>query len=92
MVSRGSQRDPRMFVPRRRVCHVSRTLYYIWTRWDGEHKGKCVDVNALAFVNGGVRIALDLVTLALPISQIRSLQLGLRKKIFSGAMLSVGLM
>ena len=62
------------------------------TQWDGEHQGKCVDVNALAFANAGLCIVLDLVTLGLPISQVVKLQLSLRKKFWVTAMLSVGLM
>ncbi|PVH78466.1 hypothetical protein DL98DRAFT_656171 [Cadophora sp. DSE1049] len=73
------------------VCTMCRPLYYVWTQWDGEHQGKCVDVNALAFANAGLCIVLDLVTLGLPITQVVKLQLSIGKKIWVTAMLSVGL-
>ncbi|KAH6714062.1 hypothetical protein BKA61DRAFT_689549 [Leptodontidium sp. MPI-SDFR-AT-0119] len=73
------------------VCTICRPLYYMWTQWEGEHEGSCIDMNTLAFANAGIGILLDLVTLGLPISQIRRLQLGLRKKIAVSSMLSVGI-
>ncbi|KAL2069519.1 hypothetical protein VTL71DRAFT_14198 [Oculimacula yallundae] len=73
------------------VCFLCRPVYYIWTQWDGEHQGKCLDIKLLAFLNAGAGIFMDLVTLALPLKQIHKLQLKLKKRIAVGSMLSVGL-
>ncbi|KAI5456755.1 hypothetical protein BGZ63DRAFT_517585 [Mariannaea sp. PMI_226] len=63
---------------------------YFWTKWDGEHTGKCMDINAIAWSNSGISIALDIWMLAIPISQLKSLNLDWRKKVGVGLMFSVG--
>jgi hypothetical protein len=72
------------------VCLVCRPVSYVWNQCDGEHPGHCGNVNALAFSSAGVSIALDIFTLALPITQIWKLHLGLKKKIGVALMFSVG--
>lgn len=72
------------------VCLVCRPVSFVWNQWDGEHVGHCGDLNALAFANAGVSIFLDVVTLALPITQIWNLHLTLKKKIGVMLMFSVG--
>jgi hypothetical protein len=63
-----------------------------WEQWDGEHHGRCLDVNIFAKIHGGINIALDFITLALPISQIWKLQMSLRRKMAVMLMFSVGLL
>lgn len=63
---------------------------YLWTRWDGEHQGKCIDINAVAWAHAGISIVLDVWVLVIPLSQLRLLKLDWRKKIGVGLMFSVG--
>lgn len=63
---------------------------FYWKRWDGEHSGKCINVNALAWSNAAISIALDLWMLGIPIYQLTKLQMQLKKKIFVGMMFCVG--
>ncbi|KAH7124810.1 hypothetical protein B0J13DRAFT_565654 [Dactylonectria estremocensis] len=65
-------------------------ISYLWTRWDGEHQGKCIDINAVAWAHAGISIALDVWVLVVPLSQLRLLKLDWRKKIGVGLMFSVG--
>ncbi|KAH7141136.1 hypothetical protein EDB81DRAFT_799470 [Dactylonectria macrodidyma] len=65
-------------------------ISYLWTRWDGEHQGKCIDINAVAWAHAGISIALDVWVLVVPLSQLRHLKLDWRKKIGVGLMFSVG--
>lgn len=65
-------------------------ITYSWTQWDGEHSGTCKNVNAIAFSNGAISIALDCIIVALPASIVWKLQLGLKKKIGVILMLGVG--
>ncbi|CAI6337607.1 unnamed protein product [Periconia digitata] len=63
---------------------------FAWTQWDGIHEGKCMNVNMFAYIHAGVGIALDLFSLALPVTQIWNLQLSMRKKIGVLMMFGVG--
>jgi hypothetical protein len=63
---------------------------YFWTKWDGEHKGKCIGINVMAWVNAGMGILLDFWMLALPFSQIYGLQLHWKKKVGVALMFTVG--
>ncbi|KAH6949727.1 hypothetical protein BKA56DRAFT_606817 [Ilyonectria sp. MPI-CAGE-AT-0026] len=63
---------------------------YLWTRWDGEHQGKCVDINAVAWAHAAISVALDVWVLVIPLSQLMHLKLDWRKKIGVGLMFSVG--
>ncbi|KAM6508539.1 hypothetical protein FALCPG4_018379 [Fusarium falciforme] len=65
-------------------------ISYFWTNWDGEHEGSCVNLNAIAWANSGISIALDIWMLAIPLSQLKALNLGWRKKIGAGMMFSLG--
>ena len=46
----------------------------------------------MSLANGGINIMLDIVTLALPISQIWGLQMETRRKVAVISMMSVGLL
>nr|XP_036587682.1 CFEM domain-containing protein [Colletotrichum truncatum]KAF6798624.1 CFEM domain-containing protein [Colletotrichum truncatum] len=65
-------------------------ISFYWTKWDLEHTGKCLDINAIAWANAGISIVLDFWMLALPLSQIRGLNLHWKKKIGVAMMFFVG--
>ncbi|PHH72014.1 hypothetical protein CDD80_4829 [Ophiocordyceps camponoti-rufipedis] len=63
---------------------------YYWWRWDGEHTGRCIDMNAMAWSNAAISIALDVWMLAIPLWQLRSLKLDWKKKAGVAMMFCVG--
>lgn len=63
---------------------------YNWTRWDGEHEGKCIDIAALTWSNAIVSIAFDVWMLAIPLSQLRKLKLHWKRKVGVALMFIVG--
>ncbi|TLD11905.1 hypothetical protein PspLS_11259 [Pyricularia sp. CBS 133598] len=65
-------------------------ISYFWTKWDGEHQGTCVDINAVAWSNAGISIALDIWMLAVPLSQLQALRLNWKKKVGVALMFCVG--
>lgn len=65
-------------------------ISHYWNSWDGEHKGKCISINALAWANAAISIALDIWMLALPLSQVFSLKLAWKKKVSVALMFFVG--
>lgn len=67
-----------------------RPMSFFWTRWDGQHQGHCINVNAVGWANAGISIALDFWMLALPLSQLQGLQLHWKKKIGVALMFFVG--
>ncbi|KAH7316855.1 CFEM domain-containing protein [Stachybotrys elegans] len=66
-------------------------ISYFWTRWDGLHEGKCVNVNILGQLNAGSNIILDVWVLVVPLWQLRGLQLDWKKKLGVSLMFSTGL-
>jgi hypothetical protein len=68
-------------------CHP---ISFYWESWDGEHQGTCLNVNGLGWSNAVISIALDTWMLALPISQLVSLQLHWKKKVGVAMMFVVG--
>lgn len=69
-----------------------RPLNFFWLGWDGEHQGVCWDLNALGWAHASINIGLDLWMLALPASQIWSLNMPLRQKARVLAMFSFGIL
>ncbi|EXA30589.1 hypothetical protein FOVG_18045 [Fusarium oxysporum f. sp. pisi HDV247] len=65
-------------------------ISYSWTKWDGEHEGTCLNLNAIGWANAAISIALDLWMLAIPLWCLRSLTLHWKKKIGVAAMFMVG--
>lgn len=65
-------------------------ISFFWQSWDGEHHGKCLNINAIAWANASISIALDLWMLAIPMSQLRTLKLHWKKKIGVALMFCVG--
>ncbi|KAM6513579.1 hypothetical protein FALCPG4_015970 [Fusarium falciforme] len=65
-------------------------ISYFWNQWDGLHKGKCMDINAILWSHASFSVALDLWMLAVPLWQLRSLQLHWKKKVGVAFMFGVG--
>ncbi|KAI1344721.1 CFEM domain-containing protein [Xylariaceae sp. FL0016] len=65
-------------------------ISYNWTNWRGEGGGTCANVNAIAWANACVSIALDIWMLALPLSQLSELKLHWKKKVGVALMFCVG--
>ncbi|OLN85861.1 hypothetical protein CCHL11_05392 [Colletotrichum chlorophyti] len=65
-------------------------ISYYWTRWDNEHQGTCININAVAWANAVISIVLDLWMLYLPLSKIRTLNLHWWKKLAVTLMFCVG--
>ncbi len=65
-------------------------MSFFWTHWDGEHEGKCMNINAIAWANAGISIALDFWMLAIPLAQLKALNLQWKKKIGVALMFIVG--
>lgn len=63
---------------------------HFWTHWDGEHKGKCLNSNAIAWSNAIISIVLDFWMLGIPLAQIRSINLNWKKKVGVVLMFMVG--
>jgi hypothetical protein len=69
---------------------VCSPVSFSWTQWDGEHTGKCINNNSLAFSHAAHSILIDFITLSLPFTQIWRLHLAMKKKIGVLLMFSVG--
>ncbi|KAG7284915.1 hypothetical protein NEMBOFW57_009530 [Staphylotrichum longicolle] len=65
-------------------------ISFFWEHWDGEHEGSCLNINAIAWANAGISIALDFWMLAIPLAQLKALNLHWKKKIGVGFMFGVG--
>ncbi|KEF52895.1 uncharacterized protein A1O9_10800 [Exophiala aquamarina CBS 119918] len=65
-------------------------LSYAWTHWDGEHHGRCQNVNAQGWAAAVINIVIDIVILVLPLKLITKLNLHWKKKLQISIMLSVG--
>ncbi|TQN72259.1 Satratoxin biosynthesis SC1 cluster protein 4 [Colletotrichum shisoi] len=65
-------------------------ISFYWSRWDGEEKGTCININAVPWGNAIISIALDLWVLFLPLSRVRTLNLHWWKKIAVTLMFCVG--
>ncbi|OSS45433.1 hypothetical protein B5807_10410 [Epicoccum nigrum] len=51
-----------------------------WEHWDGEHHGKCINLNADAWCSAAGNIVLDLIVVVLPMGQLRKLLMSRRRK------------
>nr|XP_036589405.1 CFEM domain-containing protein [Colletotrichum truncatum]KAF6801410.1 CFEM domain-containing protein [Colletotrichum truncatum] len=65
-------------------------ISFYWTRWDGQQRGTCIDINAVAWANAIISILLDVWMLLLPLSGIRTLNLHWWKKLAVSMMFCVG--
>ncbi|KAF6823511.1 CFEM domain-containing protein [Colletotrichum plurivorum] len=80
------------------VCFFFATMFqcwpisYTWTRWDGEHQGRCHDINLQTWIHASVNITLDVVVVGMPISQIVRLNWRWKQKLGAGMMFAVALL
>lgn len=58
--------------------------------WDRDIKGRCLDINAVAYANSGSAIAQDIIILVLPLASVRKLKTNKYRKIAVGIMFAVG--
>ncbi|OAQ79369.1 extracellular membrane protein, 8-cysteine region, CFEM [Purpureocillium lilacinum] len=65
-------------------------ISYYWTQWVEDRPGKCIDINAAGWVHGSVNVAVDIWLLAIPLSQIRRLELHWKKKVGVAIMFLTG--
>jgi hypothetical protein len=65
-------------------------INYYWLQYAEEGSGKCVNINALAWTNAIISIALDIWMLVLPLYEVFHLQLSWRSKISVAIMFFVG--
>ncbi|GAO15279.1 hypothetical protein UVI_02041030 [Ustilaginoidea virens] len=63
---------------------------YLWTRWDQEHDGTCLDINAIVLSNAVIGIAIDCWILAIPMWQLNGLNMQWRQKLSVAAMFLLG--
>lgn len=63
---------------------------FFWTQYVERSSGHCVNVNAFGWTNATISLAIDIWMLAIPISQIRKLQLHWTKKVGAGIMFLLG--
>ncbi|KAI2628239.1 hypothetical protein GGS21DRAFT_492888 [Xylaria nigripes] len=61
-------------------------ISHFWTSWDGEHKGHCINNNAIFWAGAFVVIAIDIWIILIPLPFIAKLKLSLRKRILSAIM------
>ena len=71
-------------------CNPLASMDSTWNR--SPHHESCIDNNTLAWANAGVSIGLDLWMIAIPLSQIRKLQLDWKRKVGAAMMFSVGIL
>ncbi|KAF5562965.1 integral membrane protein PTH11 [Fusarium phyllophilum] len=63
---------------------------YFWLKWDGEHKGTCMNSTAIGWANASISVAMDVWMLAVPLWYLRKLKLHWKKKVGVAAMFIVG--
>ncbi|KAJ3533547.1 hypothetical protein NM208_g7937 [Fusarium decemcellulare] len=54
---------------------------YTWTNWDGEHKGRCTDLNAQTYAFAAFNMGCDIIILILPLKELSRLQVKGNQKI-----------
>lgn len=65
-------------------------ISYFWQKWDGEHKGQCANINIITSCNAAISIVVDFWMLAVPLAQLKGLNLDWKKKVGVGMMFCVG--
>jgi hypothetical protein len=61
-----------------------------WQRWDGEHHGKCINLNAFGWFSSLFNILLEAIIIYLPFSRLRGLRMTQGKRYIIGLMLVSG--
>ncbi|KAF3032863.1 hypothetical protein E8E12_003003 [Didymella heteroderae] len=51
-----------------------------WEHWDGEHHGRCIDLNADAWCSAAANIVLDLIVILLPMRELKDLRMNRWRK------------
>jgi len=51
-----------------------------WLHWDGEHHGKCINLNVEGWASGACNIAYDVIIIGLPLPILAKLKMKRRKK------------
>ncbi|VUC25935.1 unnamed protein product [Clonostachys rosea] len=64
---------------------------YFWNKWDGEHEGHCINVNAMVWASSICAIIFDFWLFFVPVPFILQLQLSWRKKLLISVMLVTGI-
>ncbi|KAF7187451.1 Satratoxin biosynthesis SC1 cluster protein 4 [Pseudocercospora fuligena] len=64
---------------------------YAWLRWDGTHKGTCVEFDKIAWPAAAINIVLDLMVIGLPFPQLWKMKMNKRKKLQVMIMFGTGL-
>ncbi|KAH8726472.1 hypothetical protein GQ44DRAFT_163115 [Phaeosphaeriaceae sp. PMI808] len=65
-------------------------IHYFWTKWDGMHKGTCLQINVITASNAAISIALDFWILGIPLWQLWGLKMHWKKKVGVAMMFCVG--
>lgn len=66
-------------------------ISHYWTYWDGvDTGGKCFNINALAWANAAISIAVDLWMLGIPLFQVAKLNMSRKRKVAVSLMFMVG--
>ncbi|KAH0023302.1 hypothetical protein KCU78_g5483, partial [Aureobasidium melanogenum] len=58
-----------------------RPVNVAWLKWDGEHHGKCLDLNADGWASASINIIIDLIVIVLPIKQLTMLNMSWQRKL-----------
>lgn len=69
---------------------VCKPISYLWTQWDGLHDGECLSDAAYVWTNAASNIAFDIWILAIPLWEVRKLQLHWKKKLGVALMFGLG--
>lgn len=66
---------------------------YFWRQWvEDSYQGQCVNYLMPSYIYAAFGIALDVFIMAIPLSQLRKLNMGWKKKLSVGMMFSVGIL
>jgi hypothetical protein len=72
------------------IIFYCRPISMVWEGWDGEHEGKCWNVNHLILAAGGCTIALDVAIILLPVRELLHLSMTWKRKFEILALFTVG--
>ena len=56
-------------------------ISYVWTRWDTDNKGRCLNYTVMVYIHAGTNLALELVILFMPMPILYNLRIDWRKKV-----------
>ena len=66
-------------------------VHHYWTQYvDATSRGRCININLFAWINAALAIAVDVWMIAIPLSQIKKLELHWKKKIGVAIMFLIG--